>query len=363
MTKQYALSCKGEIVKGKDKGDVIFALMDKLNLAQDKAERLLSNKAVTILRASEMTQLKVTQERLLKLGLITHISLQPTSNYLQAHLRDTSSLEDNILKKVHQAKYSLSNEGFNQLIFNSKAEFDVSSEPRKKELSFKLLRKTAFFSQSAAGLLAMLSSYFIMQHLLKTSITTILPAHIATMIGLLSLGTVFLVINALFNANHVYVSNHRSGIWCRSTFWSSPLHMVYQVYDQDGDILGQIRHGYGLKTWTFCDETGVELYRCEYEWGHDEKVSELAEEMRDELIDFDYFTQLADIGRRLLRMAGINLKDEQESKAAWVVRDIAGSELGKWSGQEDITIEAGCLNQQELHLVVFFQLLMAGKTV
>lgn len=358
MKHEYCLSCHGQIAKGLERGEVKFGLIDELKLTETKADKLLSGDLVTLQRSNEREKIEQTQQKLQQLGLLTQITFSPDANILKPFMRDTLGLEDGLLRRVYQAELNFQHTDFKRWLFNSRAEYQLSAVKSAQTL----IRKTAGFSEPAAALLAMAVSFFIMQHGLKTQLFTSMPQGLASGLGILFLFGGMLGLNALLTANQVYRIQLPTRLWCRSLLFKSPLQQFYRVYDDRGEVLGQICHWRGAKIWCFCDESGVELYRCEYEWGTDEKAGSLATEMRDDLMDFDYFDHLASKGKRLLGLFGLKIDNDTDSHAAWVTRDMNGELLGKWTLEDgSVNITAGCHSQSELTIVLFMQTLMAGK--
>ncbi|WP_434340401.1 hypothetical protein [Motilimonas cestriensis] len=362
MHHEYLLTCRGEIAKGLERGEVKFALVDELKISESKADKLVSGNKVVLQRALELEKLQASQQKLRQLGLLTEVTFAPNGGLLSPFMRDKNSLEDTVLKKVFQAELNFEHASFKRFIFNRAASFQISPATLSSATERIFHRKTAGFSEAAGALLAMVSGYFVMQHGLKAQFMTTLPHGLATALGVFCLFGLMLFINALLSANQVYSAKLPARLWCRSLFFHSPLQLAYQVYDEHGDVLGQIRHLRGAKIWCFYDDSGVELYRCEYEWGTEEKAGNLATEMRDDLMDFDYFDHLAGIGKKMLGWFGLRINQDTDSNAAWVTRNMDGDKLGSWSlDGEAVKIQAGCHNQNELNIVLFLQLLMAGK--
>ncbi|MFO6423171.1 hypothetical protein [Motilimonas sp. KMU-193] len=360
MDCEYLLISHGRLVKGRELAEVKFALVDELSISESKASALLAPQRKVLRRSAEQAKLVATQQKLQQLGLHSDIIYSPKDKLIQPFFRQQLGLEDAMLRSIYQAELRLEYGDIKALIFNRSADYKLIDSQNNQ--AFSLSRKTSGFSEAGAALLAMLASYYVMQHAMKTHLFSALPAGLATAIGLFILFGLMLLLNSLFNANQVYSLPLSQRLWCRSLWLQSPLQQVYQVYDQQGHLLGQLRHWRGGKIWHFVDESGIALYRCEFEWGVEEKATELAAEMRDELMDFDYFAHLGALGRRLLRIVGIKVTEQDDATSAWVVRDMQGIALGQWQVEGNhVAISAGCHNQAELDNVLFMQVMMAGK--
>lgn len=364
MNYEFSLISHGRLVKGNEFAEVQFALVDGLNISESKANALLSPKRKVLQRSFEQTKLVATQRKLQQLGLLSEIIYSANDQLIRPFFREQLSLEDAMLRQVYQAELKLEHDGIKATIFNRQADYTLRNSQCKghDQSEMSLSRKTAGFSEAGCAVLAMLAGYFVMQHALKTPLFSTLAPGLATALGICILFGLMLLLNSLFNANQVFSLAMPRRLWCRSLWLQSPLQQVYQVHDQQGHILGQLRHWRGAKIWHFVDESGIELYRCELEWGVDEKASELGTEMRDELMDFDYFAHLGAMGRKLLRFVGIKVTEQEDANSAWVVRDMSGIALGQWQVEGDhVAISAGCHNQTELDCVLFMQVMMAGK--
>lgn len=360
------LYSEGQLFGCANREQITKKLIEDFNLSAIKAERLLSGEKIVLWQLTDFNRLENIKDKFTELGLSTHIGIKSDGDLIRSHFTDKDTLSDEISRELHKATVSFVPSQFKRLIFHNKVQHRLNVIGDNQ--GYILARQHKNWSESASAVIASVFAFLFMQHMLKSPAVGWFSNNISTLLGITVLLSLTLFINSALTSNHCFkLSRGKLGyIWCRSVFFSNPLKIKHKVYSQTGSYLGHISSYRGAKTWWFMDRYGGELYRVAYEFAAEQSANTLASEMKSDLFDFDYFSQVARfLGSALKRLGlNINLDSPLQEKSAWVIRESRTDiVVGQWqyASNSSVNINLYGVDEQENFVVLLFSTLMAGK--